>query len=87
MNLAWDPLHQAFFIGFFGCLMSAFPVAMLLLIPDNSFGRVSDIDVLNRKIQILQRDNEELRIDNILHRQVIDSLLQQKVDETIKGVS
>ena len=87
MNMVWDPLHQAFFVGFFGCLMSAFPVAMVLLIPDNSFGKVSDIDLLHKKIQALEHDNDELRIDNILHRQVIDSLLQEKVDQTIKGVS
>lgn len=34
-----DPITQAWLVGFFSCLMTAFPVAMLLLLPHDGWGR------------------------------------------------
>lgn len=33
-----DQLFNAYWVGFFGCLMTAFPVAMLILIPHDGWG-------------------------------------------------
>jgi len=81
-----DMQWQAFIVGWFGCLMSAFPVMMLWLIGDKHFGKTSTIEEMQKRLDNLKKDNEELRTDNILHRQVIDSLLQQRVNEVIEDV-
>lgn len=35
----FDPMTHAFIVGFFSCLMTVFPVALLLLIPHDGWGR------------------------------------------------
>lgn len=81
-----EPHWQAFMVGWFGCLMSVFPVAMLWLIADSGFGKVGNLEQLQKQLDRVKKDNEELRTDNILHRQVIDSLLQQRVQQVIEDV-
>lgn len=81
-----EPHWQAFIIGWFGCLMSVFPVAMLWLIGTNDFGKVGTIEQLQKHLNMVKKDNEDLRTDNILHRQVIDSLLQERVNKVIEDV-
>jgi len=81
-----EPLWQAFIVGWFGCLMSVFPVAMLWLIGTNDFGKVGTIEQLQKHLNMVKKDNEDLRTDNILHRQVIDSLLEQRVQQVIEDV-
>jgi len=81
-----DMQTQAFIVGWFGCLMSAFPVMMLWLIGDADFGKSGTIQELQKRLDRLKKDNEELRTDNILHRQVIDSLLEQRVQQVIEDV-
>jgi hypothetical protein len=81
-----EPHWQAFIIGWFGCLMSVFPVAMLWLIGTNDFGKVGTIEQLQKHLNMVKKDNEDLRTDNILHRQVIDSLLEQRVQQVIEDV-
>lgn len=34
-----DPQTHAFIVGFFACLMTVFPVALLLLIPHDGWGK------------------------------------------------
>ena len=81
-----EPHWQAFIIGWFGCLMSVFPVAMLWLVGTNDFGKVGTIEQLQKHLNMVKKDNEDLRTDNILHRQVIDSLLQERVNKVIEDV-
>lgn len=81
-----EPHWQAFIIGWFGCLMSVFPLAMLWLIGTNDFGKVGTIEQLQKHLNMVKKDNEDLRTDNILHRQVIDSLLQERVNKVIEDV-
>lgn len=81
-----EPHWQAFIVGWFGCLMSVFPIAMLWLIGTNDFGKVGTIEQLQKHLNMVKKDNEDLRTDNILHRQVIDSLLEQRVQQVIEDV-
>ena len=81
-----EPHWQAFIVGWFGCLMSVFPVAMLWLIGTNDFGKVGTVEQLQKHLNMVKKDNEDLRTDNILHRQVIDSLLEQRVQQVIEDV-
>lgn len=81
-----EPHWQAFVVGWFGCLMSAFPVMMLWLIGTDDFGKVNTVEELQKQLNQVKKDNEELRTDNVLHRQVIDSLLQQRVQQVIEDV-
>lgn len=81
-----EPHWQAFIVGWFGCLMSVFPIAMLWLIGTNDFGKVGTVEQLQKHLNMVKKDNEDLRTDNILHRQVIDSLLEQRVQQVIEDV-
>lgn len=59
-----DPQMQAFVIGFIACFMTVFPVALLLLIPHDGWGRhlpsnyttrlENEIKELKKKIDILE---------------------------------
>lgn len=63
-------LWQAFWVGWFGCLMSAFPVAMLAILPDINWDRQS----LQNKIIDLERRLAD-------HKNIIDALLKEKMYE------
>ena len=78
---------QLFAIGWFACMMSVMPIMMLWIVGTEDFGKVTTIDELKTRVARLQQDNSELKTDNILHRQVIDSLLQERVQQVIKDVS
>lgn len=83
--LDWN--WQIYLLGWFSCIMSVMPVMMLWIIGTEEFGKNESIEDLKRRNQRLTKDNEELRIDNTLHRQVIDSLLSERVQQVIKDVS
>jgi hypothetical protein len=85
-------MWQAFWVGWFGCLMSAFPVAMLLIIPDIGWDRKA----LTTKVENLERHNKD-------YKNIIDALLKERMygkqtstdqedskeasDLTVRGVS
>jgi hypothetical protein len=65
-----DQLTTAFMIGWFGCLMSAFPIAMLLLLPHDGWGK-GEYDKKFRKLELELQD----------HKNVIDKLIQEQWNE------
>jgi hypothetical protein len=67
MLLRLDDLTQAFIMGWFGCLMSAFPVAMLFLLPKGMWADPS----YEEKIKLL-----ELQLND--HKHIIDELIKEQ---------
>ena len=63
----FDPITNSFIGGFIACLMTAFPVAMLMLIPHDGWGRhipsnytkqlENEIKTLKKKIDLLEGKN------------------------------
>ena len=82
--LDWN--WQIYLLGWFSCIMSVMPVMMLWLIGTEEFGKNDSIEDLKRRNERLTKDNQDLRIDNTLHRQVIDSLLSERVQQVIEDV-
>lgn len=68
-----DQLVQAWLVGFFGCLMTAFPIAMLLLIPHDGWGRY-----LPSK-ESLEKDKRILELENKLYLAEIEAKLAQEL--------
>ena len=64
MHMYFDPQTNAFIVGFLACLMTAFPIAILLLIPHDGWGKhlpsnrttylENEIKILKKKIDILE---------------------------------
>ena len=73
-GLIRDQLWQAWMVGWFSCLMSAFPIAMLLLIPHDGWGRYLPSRVyidMNDKIKKLKTNVFELQLELELAREII----------------
>ena len=67
-----DPQTQAFVIGFIACLMTAFPVAILMLIPHDGWGR----HLPSNYTQQLQSEIKELKkkIDQLEGASIISNM-------------
>ena len=68
-----DPITVAFIGGFICCLMTAFPVAMLMLIPHDGWGRhlpSNHIKKLQNEIVILKKQLNQLEGKAILESKV-----------------
>ena len=76
-----DVQTQVFVLGFFAAIMTIWPVAFLLLIPHDGWNKGFYERRYLKKIELLQKDNDELRQDLIFHRQVLDKYLRPKFDE------
>jgi hypothetical protein len=73
MTFSLDLTTQAFMVGFFGCLMSVFPVCMLALLPRDGWTRGEVLeDMRNRviKLEIMIADRNN----------IIDSLLKESFE-------
>ena len=68
-----DPMWQAFWVGWFGCLMSVFPIAMLAILPEINWDRQS----LQNKIVDLERRLAD-------HKNIVDALLKEKIEKNGK---
>jgi len=69
-----DQLTQAWLIGFFSCLMTAFPVAMALMIPHDGWGRYLPSKAyreMGGEIDRLRLEVRHLEIELQLAREVI----------------
>ena len=69
--LTSDPMFSAFLVGYFACMMTAFPIAILLLIPHDGWGKhlPSNYTVqLQNEICNLQRKIAQLEGREILLR-------------------
>jgi hypothetical protein len=68
-----DPVTQAWLIGFISCLFSAFPLAMLLVIPHDGWGRhlpSNTYTKMEKEIRDLKKTLYESEIELKLMREV-----------------
>ena len=70
-----DPLDQAFIVGFFGCLMSALPAAMVMLLPRDVWARAEQAAKDRETIKALRLRNMELLRELALYTSVVDSVI------------
>lgn len=71
--MSFEPMTHAFIVGFFTCLMTVFPIALLLLIPHDGWGRYlpsNHTHKLESEIVRLQRKIDELEGKAILESKV-----------------
>ena len=71
-----DPLTSAWLIGWFSCLMSAFPVAMLLLIPHTGWDRARREKELQAVIERLTSEKADLAERLKVHQSAIDGIIR-----------
>jgi hypothetical protein len=72
-----DPLWQAFAVGWFGCLFSAFPLAMLAMIPHDGWGKhlpSNRYSKMDKRIKEL----EQKLFESELEAKLLHELLQEK---------
>ena len=84
MSVVTDPITQAWAIGWFSCLMSVFPVALLLLIPHTGFDRGRREKELQDEVDRLLTREAELVERLKVHQSAIDSIIKYQF-ETGKG--
>jgi hypothetical protein len=81
----WNDLYQLsntvgtqiFMSGFFACLMTAFPVAMLALLPHDGWRRGEYAAKDRARIKQLEDENEKLRKELIDQSVIIDAMLKE----------
>jgi len=80
-----DYSWQAFLTGWFGCLMSAFPIAMLLLLPKGMWADTSYEEKI-KKLELQLADHKRI-IDELIKEQWNDNALSWAIshyDEVFK---
>lgn len=82
--LDWN--WQIYLLGWFSCLLTAMPIMVLFIIYSVDFSEENSKDSMKKTMAKLQKDNELLRTDNVFCRQMIDMLLEDKVNDILKGV-
>ena len=82
LHVAMDRETQIFVVGFFAAMMTLWPVCMLFLIPYDSFLARNVLTVAyNTKQARLEKDNEDLLLELLDHKAIIDALLKEKMYE------
>ena len=76
----YDIGMQGFIIGFFGCLMTVFPVAMLALIPHDGWRRGEYAAKDQARIKQLENELDLLNKELILHKQIVDQFIKDKMN-------
>ena len=79
-----DPITQAWLVGWFSCLMSAFPFAMLLLIPHTGWDRARKERELQDRIDKLLMEKVAVQESLKVHQSALDSIIKYQF-ETGKG--
>lgn len=77
----FDNETMIFIVGFFAAVMTIWPVAFLLLIPHDGWGKGFYKRQYEVRIKQLEKDNEELRTDLVFHQQVLDKYLRPILGE------
>jgi hypothetical protein len=80
LHITFDHDTQIFIVGFFAAMITLWPVCMLFLLPHDLFvaGHVLTSGV-NIRIGQLVKDNDQLRLELIDHKAIIDALLKDKM--------
>jgi len=69
-----DQLTHAWLVGFFSCLMTAFPVAMVMMIPHDGWGRYLPSQAyrdMGSQIDSLRLEVQHLEVELQLAREII----------------
>lgn len=84
VQISNDVAMQGFTVGFFASVITIWPVAMLLLLPHDGWrnGEYSARD--KAKIARLEKEIVDLNAELIDHKQVIDNMLRNDVNEFIE---
>ena len=79
-HVAYDRDTQIFIVGFFGAVMSLWPVCMIFLIPHDVFlaREVVTQKYLTKQAR-LEKDNDQLRLELLDHKAIIDALLKEQM--------
>ena len=84
LHIAYDRETQIFLVGFFGAMISLWPFCLLLLVPYDVFISRNQIiqDSLKKQAQ-LEKANQQMFLELIDHKAIIDALLKEKMDEQV----
>ena len=82
LHIAMDRETQIFVMGFFGAMITIWPVCMLFLIPHDVFvSRNALLRNCNWKLARIEKDNQQLKIELIDHKAIIDALLKEQANK------
>ena len=84
LHIAYDRETQIFLVGFFGAMISLWPVCLLFLLPYDVFLAREVLTMQYRTKQTrLEKDNDQLRLELLDHKAIIDALLKEKMNEQV----
>lgn len=73
---------QIFIVGFFGAILTIWPLCMLFLLPHDVFvAKHVIIQEAVKKAAMLTKENDKLRAELIDREAIIDALLKEKFNE------
>lgn len=75
-----DPITQAWLVGWFSCLMSAFPFAMLLLIPHTGWDRARKERELQDRIDRLLMEKADVQELLRVHQSALDGIIRHQFE-------
>ena len=84
MPVVTDQITQAWLIGWFSCLMTVFPVAMILLIPHTGWDRGRRERELLDTIDRISMEKAAVQESLKVHQSALDSIIKYQF-ETGKG--
>ena len=81
LHIAMDHNTQIFVVGFFAAMITLWPICMLVLIPHDVFVAKNEIiqAALKKQLQ-LRKDNDQLLLELIDHKAIIDALLKDRLN-------
>jgi IS1 family transposase len=80
LHIAYDRETQIFIVGFFGAMISLWPVCLLFLLPYDVFLSREVLTMQYRTKQArIEKDNEQLRLELLDHKAIIDALLKEQM--------
>ena len=80
LHIAYDRDTQIFLVGFFGAMISLWPVCLLFLLPYDVFLAREVLTIQYRTKQArLEKDNDQLRLELLDHKAIIDALLKEQM--------
>jgi hypothetical protein len=80
LHIAYDRETQIFLVGFFGAMISLWPVCLLFLLPYDAFLSREILTIQYRTKQArIEKDNDQLRLALLDHKAIIDSLLKDQI--------
>ena len=80
LHIAYDRETQIFLVGFFGAMISLWPVCLLFLLPYDAFLAREILTTQYRTKQTrIEKDNDQLRLELLDHKAIIDSLLKDQI--------